>query len=646
MIGASRKFFAIAPGVEVSSEGRRYVVTHVMTPSSVLAKDLGTGQSQTLRVETLTRVVESNSDEEKADRDLALYSDEEWAEGQRRLSFIKPLVEMPVRERADVEAMAKLAGVHYTTLYKWLKAFLLTGHVSSLVPGKAGRKTGTRMLSMEQEAVIQSAIEDKYLSGDRGTAQDVVDEVRHRCHRMKMKMPSHITIRARIKDIPKAMALRKRGLRDDARDRYEPIRGSFPGADHPYSVVQIDHTPANVIVVDEVSRLPIGRPYLTLAIDVKTRLVAGLYLSMDPPSSVAVGICLSQAICQKREYLANLGVGGEWPVWGVMGKVHSDNAKEFRSKALSRACEEHGIDLQYRKKKTPHYGGHIERLMGTAARIFLGLPGKTFSNPKERKGYDSEAKAAMTLKELEAYLVDYIVNKYHKSVHSGIGMTPLAAWERGIAGSDTEPGIGLLPLPEDPARVQLDFMPYEERTIQRYGYQWDNVHYYDSVLDPYINSVDPNSKKKTKYLVRRDPRDISVTYFLDPADNRYTAVRYRNVAHPAISLWELNAAAVRMREEGLRGVDEDQLFATVGRLRQRVDDALQATKSAKAARRSAARRPPGERPIATKQPSRAVHIPAAANDGNIHGQLVGPEQPFGDDPFADPITPFNVTLKR
>ncbi|EKT4085287.1 urease subunit beta [Stenotrophomonas maltophilia] len=646
MVGISRKFLTITAGVEVASEGRRYVVTNVMTSSSVLAKDLGTGESKRLRVETLSRILEPDDDQTRAERDLALYTDEEWAEGQRRLEVIKPLLQMPVRSRSDVESIATAAGVHFTTLYKWLKAFLSSGHVSALVPTKSGRRTGTRMLSQDLEEVIRSVIEDKYLSIDRGTAQDVVDEVKKRCKQMKLKAPSHITIRARIKDIPVALALRKRGRRDDARDQYQPIRGSFPGADHPYSVIQIDHTPANVIVVDEVSRLPIGRPYLTLAIDVRSRLVAGLYLSMDPPSAVAVGLCLSQAICQKRDYLINLGVAGDWPAWGVMGKVHCDNAKEFRSRALSRACEDYGIDLQYRMKKTPHYGGHIERLMGTAARIFLGLPGKTFSNPAQRKGYDSDAKAAMTLKELEAYLVDYIVNKYHRNLHTGIQMTPLAAWERGLSGSATEAGIGLLPIPEDPMRVQLDFMPYEERTIQRYGYQLDKVHYYDRVLDRYINSLEPGTKTKQKYLVRRDPRDISVTYFLDPQDNRYTAVPYRNTGFPAISLWELNAANEALKQDGLKDVDEDQIFATVDRLRQRVDDSLNATKKARSARRSAARRPPGTRPTAAVQPERSVPIPAAANEESIHGYNPPRPSRIEDDASDEPITPFQVSLKR
>ena len=36
----------------------------------------------------------------------------------------------------------------------------------------------------------------------------------------------------------------------------------------PLELMQIDHTLADVIVVDEIDREPIGRPWLTLAIDV------------------------------------------------------------------------------------------------------------------------------------------------------------------------------------------------------------------------------------------------------------------------------------------------------------------------------------------------------------------------------------------
>ena len=59
-----------------------------------------------------------------------------------------------------------------------------------------------------------------------------------------------------------------------ARQRF----GSVPGknqADFPRHVVLIDHTPADKILVDSFERKPVGRPWVTLAIDIATRMVTG-----------------------------------------------------------------------------------------------------------------------------------------------------------------------------------------------------------------------------------------------------------------------------------------------------------------------------------------------------------------------------------
>lgn len=50
--------------------------------------------------------------------------------------------------------------------------------------------------------------------------------------------------------------------------------------------VQIDHTPVDLIVVDERHRLPIGRPYLTAAIDVFSRCMVGLVVTLEAPSAL------------------------------------------------------------------------------------------------------------------------------------------------------------------------------------------------------------------------------------------------------------------------------------------------------------------------------------------------------------------------
>jgi putative transposase len=70
-----------------------------------------------------------------------------------------------------------------------------------------------------------------------------------------------------------------------------PSVGRFH-AERPNEVWQIDHTIVDLIVVDEETRLPIGRPYLTIAVDIYTRMVAGFHLSLDAPSSASVGLCL------------------------------------------------------------------------------------------------------------------------------------------------------------------------------------------------------------------------------------------------------------------------------------------------------------------------------------------------------------------
>jgi len=64
----------------------------------------------------------------------------------------------------------------------------------------------------------------------------------------------------------------------------------------------------------------------------------------------------------------------------------------------------------------------------------------------------------------------------------------------------------------DEFRLRMDFMPYVERSVKPYGLVVDQVTYYADVLRPWINVVDPKHKGH-KFIVRRDPRDISIVYF-------------------------------------------------------------------------------------------------------------------------------------
>lgn len=107
-----------------------------------------------------------------------------------------------------------------------------------------------------------------------------------------------------------------------------------------------------------------------------------------------------------------------------MDRLHLDNAREHHSKALKRGCRTYSIALEYRPRKRPHYGAHIERLIGTMMGAVHLLPGTTFSNVAERGDYQAEGKACMTLAEIEAWLAGEIIGpfRYQRFISDLAGM--------------------------------------------------------------------------------------------------------------------------------------------------------------------------------------------------------------------------------
>lgn len=635
-------FLSMKPGLLVISDGKRFKITHVLGIDSVLAKNLESNAVERLRVDLLRPYREGGTvDGVVAEgQDIEDICDEDWKEAQRRFAIIKPLLEDSFRTREMVTQVAASQGVSAATLYGWIRAYNEAGQLSALIPQKRGRKRGQTGLDQAMEKIIETAIKEIYLSKQRQRPQDVVDHVAYLCRNAGIQPPHANTVRNRLSALSTKKVLRARGMGDKARNLFAPIMGNFPGADFPLAVVQIDHTEADVIVVEDITRLPMGRPTITLAIDVYSRMVVGCYVSMEKPSAVAAGMCLARAMMPKNEYLADLEVPGEWSVWGRISTVHCDNAKEFRGAMLSKACQQYGIDLQMRPVKVPHYGGHIERLMGTSAGEIRKLPGATFSSPKEREGYDSEKESALTLREFEQRLVDFIVNVYHQRRHAELNVPPRRQWELGLLGDAFQPGKGIPEIPSDPQRLRLDFLPFVERTVQPYGMVIDDIFYYHEVLNPWINARDPErAKDKRKFIVRRDPRDISVVYFFDPEAHQYYEIPYRNTAHPPISVWELRAAQQRAKEEGRAHVDEDTIFEAVGRMRERVEAAITKTK---AARRQLHR-------VKTTQQSAKAREAKSEVSPSLAPPSLGAPAPTtldADDIFSMPIRPFDDLMVK
>jgi putative transposase len=83
--------------------------------------------------------------------------------------------------------------------------------------------------------------------------------------------------------------------------------------ERPLELIQIDHTQMDIVVVDEETRKFVARPWLTLGIDVFSRMVTGFALSFDPPQRTSVGLCLLHSGFDKTAWLREFEIDLPWP---------------------------------------------------------------------------------------------------------------------------------------------------------------------------------------------------------------------------------------------------------------------------------------------------------------------------------------------
>ncbi|MDP1666115.1 MAG: DDE-type integrase/transposase/recombinase [Methylobacter sp.] len=582
-IAMNRQRLKPTPGAYVSVDDKVYQIKDILSFESATGVDVETGRTHPLLFTKMKLIstIESNL-QAVASQDIDEIASKDWKIATERYEAIKPLLVEGGVPKKVVRERAQELGVGVATLYRWIQKFKGMDVLTALIPQQRGYKKGKNRLSQIAETIIESVINEIFLKNQRSTQKKVILEVERRCHQKQITPPSNYAIRARIAKLSDKTVLRARGFREKAKNKYKPVLGSFPNATHPLAVVQIDHTPADIILVDDLYRKPIGRPWITLAIDVYSRMVTGYYLSFDAPSETSVAMCVAHAILPKEDWLKLHDVDAEWNVWGFPETIHTDNGADFRSGNFKKSCLVHNIKLEFRPVKQPQYGGHIERLLGTLLQEIHDLPGTTFSNIKKRDGYDSEKNAVMTFSEFEKWLVTLICKIYHKREHSSLGLTPSKQWEIGIFGNATTPPRGVPERPVDKHSLLLDFLPYKSRTIQNYGAEIDGLYYFDDVLIKWINSTKPDDKsKKRKFIFRIDPRDISSVWFYEPDLKKYFEIFFSDRSLPSMSSWEFKQAKSKARKEGMKSVNIPQLMDALTDLRQQTEDAKGKTKSAR-----------------------------------------------------------------
>lgn len=409
---------------------------------------------------------------------------------------------------------------HPASVWRWWRKYSIGQDVISLVDRRSGRKS---LMQTQQRAVFEEAVESVYLTLQKFTPKDVFDAINRRFDQInagresenRIDSPSRPTVYRWIKQLHYAVVSNAREGKMVTNRELRTVLGRAP-AESILSRFEIDHTPIDLHLIDQSTKLYCGRPWLTLIVDRKSRMIAGFYVGFHAPSAYSVLYALRMAILPKTTILEKYpDLRSAWPVRGIPDTLFSDNGMELHASAVERISVEIGIELIYAAVAQPELKGAIERLFRTVSQdLFHKLPGSVFSNPTKRGDYPSEQMAVLDIGIFTHILLKWIVDIYHNTPHRGLsGKTPLQVWNEGEATRQIQ-------LPILPQQLHLLAGETYERCIFHYGVEYDRVRYNSHQL----GAIRARSGETPTVTIRAYEHDIGFISVLDPYSNEFIDV--------------------------------------------------------------------------------------------------------------------------
>jgi len=403
---------------------------------------------------------------------------------------------------------------------------------TSLLPAHH-RKGGGNQLDPRVTSIIAATVRNRWLKLERPPVSAIHYLVEEEDRRKKgdpdwteVEIPSRMAIHRWIKrNVSEWEELSRRDGRDVARYKLKPL-GTVQEPDRPLQIVEMDHTQLDVmLIIDPDPHSPrrkgktpeTRRAWLTVAIDVATRMILGFHLDFAAPSWASVSEALKMGIREKL-ITPDDGIESSWPAMGVPEILRLDNGAEFHSDSMKASAAELHMELRYCPPGRPHLKGRVERFFKDVADDYCAmLPGRTFTI-KTKGDYPSEDLAVMSLRDAQRLFKKWVVDIYHRSEHSGLGgKSPLTRWQE-LAHHGVR-----LPPSVDELNFALGQSYY--RTIDPRGIRIFGLHYHSDDVASLPKRI--NARKDRRYEVRLDPADLSKILVLDPVEYKWLEAELR-----------------------------------------------------------------------------------------------------------------------
>lgn len=326
----------------------------------------------------------------------------------------------------------------------------------------------------------------------------------------------------------------------------------------------MDHTMLDAIAIDVDMMLPIGRPWLTILIDVHTRCIVGFVISYGNPSLHEVTECLKRANRPKPHLLVRQP---EFPVladiYGRFDEIVVDNGWELSGTSFEDLMADMGTSVRWAPVASPTYKAVVERFFGILNHILNSkLPGGTLRPELMRElGYDPSKDAVLTVEELED-LIWQAISYYHIEEHSSLRRPPADLWKH-----DSE-AYGIPVISDD---RQLDRMlgalkqgaKLSRSGVTLFGLQYHDPFTTEGLLEDLIASEPVRAGRKgsatATVKIKYNPANIAEVHVWNQRRNQYVTLPCADDRYAeGFSLWQHDKLREWSKQKGLEFSSQEQ----------------------------------------------------------------------------------------
>ncbi|MFI6476039.1 transposase [Streptomyces sp. NPDC050516] len=438
------------------------------------------------------------------------------------------------REQAKAQELTALGfgRVSWSTVQRMRLAYRKQG-LWGLVDQRTARRPKGGGGGGRQDERVVAAVKD-VLRGQRGRSKGTVKglmplvaQLLKDRHGGTVAMPAQATFYrlvnqlARPSDHP-ANRVRSTPLTDDGR-KFTPTIALRPGEQ-----VQIDTTRLDVLALYSDGGL--GRPELTIAVDVATRAILAAVLRPAGTQAVDAALLLAEMAVPHPArpdwpdvlHIAHSTVLPQERLSSLDERLHKaaarpvvvpetvvvDRGKVYLSKAFTGACEALGISVQAAPPFAPTAKSIVERTFGSLnTLLWQHLPGYTGSDIT-RRGQDVAREACYSVAQLQDLLDEWLVH-YHHRPHEGlrhptmpkVALSPNEMWAALVC------VCGYVPVPLSRSDY-LELLPVRWQAITEHGIRLHHRTYDHDLLGPYRGQDSGVAARGGKWEVHTNPHDV------------------------------------------------------------------------------------------------------------------------------------------